>query len=299
MELAAYMEDVRHQVEGFLKNHFQFPVTGTATKLYEAMRYSLLAGGKRIRPVLVMASFEASFPDLENPRKEAALRVAAALEMIHTYSLIHDDLPAMDNDDLRRGMPTNHKAYGEATAILAGDSLLTEAFRVVARAGGVEASVLLDVMGDIAEASGAQGMAGGQSLDLESEKKILGLEELETLHRHKTGCLIEVSVTSGAKLAGANSEKIKKLKTYGEKIGLAFQIADDVLDVEGLGQEMGKGTGGDARKEKATYPSLLGLEKSKLMADELSQEAIDTLYGFDGRADPLRKLAKYIVNRKS
>lgn len=294
MDLVRYLEERRKKVDSFLLSHFAVK-EGPFARLREAVRYSLLAGGKRIRPILTMASFEAICP----PASEACLRVAGALEMIHTYSLIHDDLPAMDNDDLRRGRPTNHKVFGEAMAILAGDALLTEAFLVVSRSPDVPPSVLLEVLGEIAAAAGGDGMAGGQALDLESEKKKIDPEELETLHRHKTGRLLEVSVVSGARLAGANERDLRAIRLYGESIGLAFQIADDILDVEGGADEMGKGTGGDAKKEKATYPSILGLEKSRALASRLAAQAVEGLKGFDEKADPLREIARYIVSRKN
>jgi geranylgeranyl diphosphate synthase type II len=296
IDLQNYLEEKKERVDAFLRSQFQTDEPHFR-RLFEAVRYSLLAGGKRIRPVLAFAAFEA-VSDVSAQPADAVLRVAAAIEMIHTYSLIHDDLPAMDNDDLRRGRPTNHKVYGEATAILAGDCLLTEAFLLIARAEAVPAVILLDIIKDIAEASGGNGMAGGQAIDLEYEGRKISAEELEFLHRHKTGCLIEVSVVSGAKLAGAEGSRLAAIKTYGQSIGLAFQIADDILDVEGGSEEMGKATGGDAKKEKATYPSILGLEKSKTLATNLAKRAVEALQGFDRRADPLREIARYIVSRR-
>jgi geranylgeranyl diphosphate synthase type II len=294
IHLDKYIDERKRKVDAFLESHFRIEDSRFA-RLFEAMSYSLLAGGKRVRPVLLFAALEACGKEIN----EAAIRVASSIEMIHTYSLIHDDLPAMDNDDLRRGRPTNHKAFGEAIAILAGDSLLTESFEVIARSSGVSAEILLDVAGDIARASGGRGMAGGQALDLENEHRKISPAELETLHRHKTGCLIEVSITSGAKLAAASAKQFAAMKIYGEAIGLAFQIADDILDVEGGAEEMGKATGGDARKEKATYPSIIGIAESKRMAKELVQKSIDALESFGAPADPLRAIARYIVDRKS
>ncbi len=292
------MEERRKQVDIFLENHFKIP-TPDFGRLFQAMRYSLVAGGKRIRPILMLAAYEACGGPLRGDRREAALHVASALEMIHTYSLIHDDLPAMDNDDLRRGSPTNHKMFGEATAILAGDSLLTEAFEVIAASRGVPSPILIQIIHDIARASGGRGMAGGQALDLDSEGRKITAAELEKLHRHKTGCLIEVSVNSGAKLAEAASEKFQAIRTYGEAVGLAFQIADDILDVEGGTAELGKTAGSDAKKEKATYPSLLGLEKSKQLARECADRALTALASFDEKAEPLRQMAAYIIFRKN
>ncbi len=305
MTLKDYLQQKKQIVETALSSFSETPITekhaDTLKPIYEAMRYSLLAGGKRLRPILTIAAFEAvSQSNIENDkRQDIVLRVATALEMIHTYSLIHDDLPAMDNDDLRRGRPTNHKVYGEALAILAGDSLLTEAFHVVAQAKTQDSEVLLQVLADIALASGAQGMAGGQAIDLASEGKKIDVTELEQLHRLKTGCLIRVAVTSGAKLAGATQTQVLALARYAEAIGLAFQIADDILDVEGGSEEMGKPTGGDAMKDKATYPSIIGLEKARQRATNLIETALQSLTIFGPEADPLREMAQYIVQRKS
>lgn len=292
--LKNYLEENRQRVEQklekLLPSEKEWPV-----RLHEAMLYSIRAGGKRLRPILAIAACEACGAD-----SERVLPVAAALEMIHTYSLIHDDLPAMDDDALRRGKPTNHKVFGEAVAILAGDALLTEAFRIMSRYRHpeVSASVLIDVIESIAEASGSKGMAGGQVVDLESEDKKIDLEKLEQLHRHKTGRLIRVSVEAGVKLAGGSPSQVEALGLYGEKIGLAFQIADDVLDIEG-GEEIGKDVGSDVANHKSTYPSLLGLEESKQKAKQLVEEAIQLLENFDAKADPLREIARYVVNRKN
>lgn len=291
------MEEKRRQVDGFLEKHFQVPNPDFG-RLFEAMRYSLLAGGKRVRPLLLLAAYEACGGKEDGTGYEAALRIAASLEMIHTYSLIHDDLPAMDNDDLRRGRPTNHKMFDEATAILAGDALLTEAFEVIAASKGISADILIHVIRDIARASGGHGMAGGQALDLDSEGRKITASELENLHRHKTGCLIEVSVHCGARLAEATPERLHAIRIYGESIGLAFQIADDILDVEGGTAELGKTAGSDAKHDKATYPSIIGLEKSKAQAAGLIERAISSLREFDGRADPLREIARFIISRK-
>ncbi len=293
-KLKNYLEEKRQLVEDTLEKLLpqekEWP-----TKLHESMLYSIRAGGKRLRPILAIAACEACGADAGR-----VLPVAAALEMIHTYSLIHDDLPAMDDDALRRGKPTNHKVFGEAVAILAGDALLTEAFRIMTRHRHPEVSapVLLEVVESIAEASGSKGMAGGQVIDLESEDKKIDLNKLEELHRQKTGRLIRVSVEAGAKLAGARADQVEALGLYGEKIGLAFQIADDVLDIEG-GEEIGKDVGSDVANHKSTYPSLLGLEESKAKARQLVEEAILLLQSFDAKADPLREIAKYVVSRKN
>lgn len=262
--------------------------------LNESVRYSIFAGGKRLRPILALATAEAL-----GAKPQGVLPVAAALEMIHTYSLIHDDLPAMDDDDLRRGRPTNHKVYGEALAILAGDALLTRAFEVMAQAAkNGQAKTYLQVIARIAKASGSQGMVGGQVQDLASEKKQITLEDLEHLHRHKTGTLIRVAVEAGALIADASESQLTSLKAFGNCIGLAFQIADDVLDIVG-GEEIGKDVGSDLEKEKATYPALLGLEQSQAKADALTQEALSHLESFGEAATPLRAIARYVVYRKN
>jgi len=293
-DLKNYLQDRRILVEATLEKLLP-PEKDWPEKLHEAMMYSIRAGGKRLRPILALAACEAVGGKIDR-----ALPIAAALEMIHTYSLIHDDLPAMDDDELRRGKPTNHKIFGEALAILAGDALLTEAFRIMAKHRHAEVSpvTLMEVIEQIADASGSKGMAGGQVADLQSEKKKISLTDLEKLHRHKTGKLIRVSVEAGARLGGADSSQLEALGLYGEKIGLAFQIADDVLDIEG-GEEIGKDIGSDLANEKSTYPSLLGLEESKKMARRLIEESIALLNPFDEKAQALRAIAQYVVNRRS
>jgi geranylgeranyl diphosphate synthase type II len=260
------------------------------------MRYSVFAGGKRVRPVLMLAACDAVGGNLEK-----AIPAACAMEMIHTYSLIHDDLPAMDDDDFRRGNPTNHKVYGEATAILAGDALLTEAFILLSKDDGGDAAARLKVIQEIATASGSRGMVGGQVVDMESEGKpeLIDIATLSYIHTHKTGALIRASVRAGAILAGAGEERLASLTRYAEAIGLAFQIADDILDVEGTTEELGKDAGSDEARGKATYPALVGLEASKARAQELVDMALEALAGFDERAEPLRAIASYIVKRKS
>ena len=255
--------------------------------LTEAVRYSLFAGGKRLRPALVLGA-----ADIVSGEDACALPAACALEMIHTYSLIHDDLPAMDDDDLRRGKPTLHKIHGEAIAILAGDALLTMAFDILAEAGKIQ------VIREIAQAAGAAGMVGGQVIDLQSEGKQIPLASLRRLHACKTGALIRVAVRSGAMLAGATAEQIAALTCYGEKIGLAFQIVDDILDITGTEADLGKPIGSDEANEKSTYPSLLGLEPSRTLARETIQDAIATLEPFGNKADSFRQLARFIVERK-
>jgi len=262
--------------------------------LHQAMRYSIFAGGKRVRPLLAIAACEAVGGAVDD-----VLPVACALEMIHTYSLIHDDLPAMDNDDFRRGRPTNHKQFGEANAILAGDALLTEAFALLASSSSGAAEVRLRVLHLIARAAGCAGMVGGQVIDMESEGKAIDLPTLEYIHIHKTGALIRASLEAGALIGGADEATLQKLSRYGELAGLAFQIADDILDVVGDQTEIGKDVGSDAARGKATYVALLGLSESRLRADELRQLALQTLDDFGPGADPLRQIVNYIVERTS
>lgn len=294
-------------VEQYLNRHkeivdkalFEFlgSADGIPPRLQEAIEYSLKAGGKRIRPILAIAAAQAI-----GGRVEPVLPLASALEMIHTFSLIHDDLPAMDNDDFRRGKPTNHKVYGEGMAILAGDALLAEAFSLLCHPALVNqtpANVLVDVIRDVASATGRCGMVGGQVLDLEGEGKKLNALSLEKIHRYKTGALITTSILCGAKIAGAKGEKLEALTIYGEKVGLAFQIADDILNVEGTEEALGKSVGSDQKHHKLTYPSLFGLEASKKMAQDLADQAVAALISFDGRGDPLRGIAQYIVSRKN
>ena len=254
--------------------------------LRDAMRYSLFAGGKRLRPALTLGAAEIIGGD-----DRIARAAACALEMIHTYSLIHDDLPAMDNDDLRRGKPTLHRVYGDGIAILAGDALLTMAFDVAAQTGNAR------VVAEIAKAAGAEGMVGGQVIDLESEGKTLSLDELRFLHSLKTGALIRVSVRVGAMLAGATEDQLDALTRYGEQTGLAFQIADDILDVVGSEKILGKPVGSDAANRKSTYPALLGLNRARALAEEAATRAIESLAPFGAEADVFRALARFVVER--
>jgi len=279
----------------YLEDHDQHPAL-----IFEAVRYSLFAGGKRIRPVLCLAAAEAlgrgGAEDVED-----LLPVACALEMIHTYSLIHDDLPAMDNDDYRRGSPTSHKVYGEDMAILAGDALLTEAFCLLSREDlmtRLDPATRLRVIGTIARAAGMTGLIGGQVLDLKSEGTEAELDALCQMHQRKTGALIIASLQAGGLLAGANPLAMEALTIYGRKIGLSFQIADDLLNVEGDRAILGKDTGSDASRGKVTFPALLGCEESRKLARKLKEEAIAALSNFDHQAAPLRKLAEFIVERR-
>ncbi|MFZ7112070.1 MAG: polyprenyl synthetase family protein [Desulfatiglandales bacterium] len=295
MDLKTYLEEKRAIVNEALKEIFP-PGTAPSGDIVKAMNYSLFAGGKRLRPILCMAGAEAV-----GGNGRSVLPVACALELIHTYSLIHDDLPVMDDDDMRRGKPTSHKVFGEALAVLAGDGLLTEAFRTMTLTdtlGQVDPRALLRVVALISEAVGYQGMVGGQVVDIQSEGKDVDYPLVEFIHAHKTGALITASVSSGAILGGGEETQISALTEYGRKIGLAFQISDDILDIEGDSLEMGKSLGGDVEKEKITYPSVIGLDRSKAVEREMVDQALEALKGFDHRAEPLRRIAAYIIERK-
>jgi geranylgeranyl diphosphate synthase type II len=296
VDLKAYLEERRGLVNRALEAYLP-KVRGPAFRVTQAMHYSLFVGGKRLRPILCLAAAEAVGGD-----PGEVLPVACALEMVHTYSLIHDDLPAMDDDDLRRGQPTCHKQYDEATAILAGDGLLTEAFRTMAAAAykyeGRE-RVLLDVINLMASAAGYQGMVGGQMLDLLAEGRQVTLKELETIHRAKTGALLTAAVRAGALMGGGNRAEVTSLTTYGERFGLAFQITDDLLDVEGETAEMGKAAGMDEKRQKATYPAVLGLDATRAWSRRLVEEAVGALEPFQAQAEPLRELAQYLLIRRS
>lgn len=266
------------------------------TAIHQAMRYSIFAGGKRLRPVLAMAAAEAV-----GGQEEAVLPVACALEIIHTYSLIHDDLPAMDNDDFRRGRPTNHKVFGEALAILAGDGLLTIGFEVLAQTTvvGVNPQVVLQIISEVAQAAGTLGMIGGQVADMEAMHQTISVDLLNYIHTHKTGALFRASVRSGALLAGVTAAQLAALTSYAENLGLAFQITDDILDIEGDPEKIGKDLGSDQRNEKATFPSVYGLAKSRLMAEETVSQALAALAEFGPGADLLRDIARYVLMRES
>ncbi|MEN6509312.1 MAG: polyprenyl synthetase family protein [Smithella sp.] len=293
--LEAYLSDRQKIVDEALQRYLS-DEDGVPHDLHNAMRYSVFAGGKRIRPILCLAALEACGGDMA-----PAMPVACALELIHTYSLIHDDLPAMDNDDFRRGKPTSQKVFGEALAILAGDALLTEAFVLLSRAEKVRlaAEKRLAVIQEIANAAGVAGMVGGQALDIRTGKNSPDFEGLQCIHRLKTGALIAVAVKAGAILAGANDDKIQSLNVYGSHLGIAFQIADDILNVEGDSRLMGKQTGSDVASGKVTYPTLLGLENAKTKLVEHVESAVAAIETFDSRALPLRVIARYIMERKS
>ena len=293
--LDAYLQDRRKIVEEALRWYLPTE-NNTPVEIYKAIHYSVFAGGKRIRPILCLATVEASGGDIAQ-----AMPVACALELIHTYSLIHDDLPSMDNDDFRRGKPTCHKVFGENIAILAGDALLTEAFIILSRVGKlrVSAEKRLAVIQEISQAAGIAGMVGGQTLDVLSEKSRPDQEVLHEIHRRKTGALIKAAVRSGAIIANARENKIQALADYGMNIGIAFQIADDILNVEGDRELMGKETGSDTALGKVTYPSLMGMDYAKEELQKHIDAAIESLTIFDKRALPLRLIARYIMERKS
>ncbi|CCO08925.1 polyprenyl synthetase family protein [Desulforamulus hydrothermalis] len=280
------------QVDEALHNYLP-PADAYPAVLHEAMRYSVFAGGKRLRPILVLAAAKAV-----GGNTDKIMPVACALELIHTYSLVHDDLPAMDNDDYRRGRPTNHKVYGEATAILVGDALLTLAFELVARCGeDCPPAAVNRVAREIAQAAGSRGLIGGQVVDLLSENKQIESSVLEYIHRHKTGALFRAAVRAGAILGGAGEAQLAALTTYAEQMGLAFQIKDDLLDIEGDEAKIGKPVGSDIKNQKVTYPSLYGLDGARRMADEAAREAVTALNIFGPEAEFLRLMMHFIINR--
>jgi geranylgeranyl diphosphate synthase type II len=295
MNLKSYLSEKRTLVDEGLRVYFP-EAKGLRADLIKAMEYSLFAGGKRLRPILCIAGAEAVGGSAAD-----VLPIACSLELIHTYSLIHDDLPTMDNDDLRRGKPTNHKIFGEAIAILAGDGLLTEAFSLITRpevTEKVSPQILLKVIHLIADAAGYDGMVGGQVVDIQSEGKKVNLATLDYMHTRKTGALITAAVTSGAMLGGGREGQTKDIFCYGQKIGLAFQISDDILDIEGDSETLGKRVGADQKKGKITYPAVVGLNRSKEIQSQLVDSAIESLGSFDHRADPLKQIARYIIERR-
>ena len=277
--------------EGLLRELKKVPAYDET--LEKAMEYSLMAGGKRLRPVLLMAAADAVGKD-----GAAFLTTGCAIEMIHTYSLIHDDLPAMDNDDYRRGKPTNHKVFGDGIAVLAGDALLTLAFEVMLRQEGAAPETLVTVVSEMSRAAGPYGMVGGQVLDLEGEGRRLDLAALRKIHMGKTGALFCAAIRSGAILAGAKEEELAALTLYAERFGLAFQITDDILDVTGDEAAIGKPVGSDVRNEKATYVTLTSLEEAKKLAEDAVNEAVAALDIFGERAAFLRDLALFLLGRK-
>ncbi len=296
MDLNAYLKDRTALVDKTLRAYLPCEDTLPAS-LHKAMRYSVFAGGKRIRPMLMIAACEAVGGDAAR-----VLPAACALELIHTYSLIHDDLPAMDDDDFRRGQPTNHKVFGEAIAILAGDALLTEAFILLsnpALSPEVDASTQLKVIHTLSRCAGSLGMVGGQVVDMESEGSEVDFPTLEYIHTHKTGALILAAIQCGGLIGGADESALRALTTYGEAAGLAFQIADDVLDIVGDQDALGKDIGSDQARAKATYPAQLGVEGARARALELRDLAVKALDPLNDAAEPLRQIAHFIVDRSS
>jgi geranylgeranyl diphosphate synthase type II len=294
-DLKPYLETRRALVDAALDR--TLPTEDTPpTNLHRAMRYSVLAPGKRLRPILVIAGAEAV-----GGAAPTVMDAACALELIHAYSLIHDDLPAIDDDDYRRGRLTNHKVFGEAMAILAGDALLTLAFRLIADNASRmnDPRMIARAVADVADAAGTDGMVGGQVVDIESEGKDVTAETLEYIHRHKTAALIRVSLTAGATLADGRPEQVAAIRAAGEALGLAFQIVDDILDVEGSLAELGKSAGSDERKKKATYPAFHGLDVSKQKARTLIDETKRLLEPLGSSALPIRALADFVLERRS
>ena len=291
MDFTKYYEDRKKLVNSFLERRMQ---KKGISRVDEAMNYSLLAGGKRIRPLLLMATADSVGDNGYN-----YLAVACGLEMIHTYSLIHDDLPLMDNDDYRRGRLTNHKVYGDAMALLAGDALLTLAFEVMLEQKNVNPDVLIETIREVAMCAGNYGMVGGQALDIDAENREISIDELNKLHAAKTGAMFIASVRSGARLAGADGQQLLALTRFADLIGLAFQITDDILDVEGNLQEMGKTSGSDVKNSKTTYVTLCTLDGAKALAEKTTKEALGCLEIFGDNAEPLRYIANMVCNRKS
>jgi geranylgeranyl diphosphate synthase type II len=293
MKLPDFFEEDRLAVDAALDRLLP-PETTLPSSIHQAMRYSVFAGGKRIRPILCLETARIFGADVA-----PALHPACAIEFIHTYSLIHDDLPALDNDDLRRGKPTCHKKFGEATAILAGDALLTLAFEAIG-AASVDAARRIAMVSEVATAAGTvKGMVGGQVADLEAAGQRIKPEMLEFIHRSKTAALIRASVTAGALCAGAGEEDVARLRRFGESIGWAFQVTDDILDVEESSDALGKTAGKDIAQQKATYPAVYGLERSHEIANDLATRAIAELAPYAERAARLRDIAEYLVLRRT
>ena len=296
MDIHAYLDQQRQRVDKFLEQSLPDTLRDPE-KLYESMRYSLLGGGKRVRPILTIATAQALGYD-----NDAMLPFAASLEFVHTYSLIHDDLPAMDDDDYRRGRLTNHKVFGDGMAILAGDALLTMAFELCSRDEGDHGLTVgqqLTIVRELAFGSGHQGMVGGQVMDIQAENQEVELAQLQKIHSHKTGQLIRAAVRIGGIIGGASSMQLQSLTGYAEDIGLAFQIADDVLNMVGTREELGKDTGTDEKRGKKTYPSFFGIDGARQLGNECVERALNRLESFDHQADPLRHMATYIMMRRN
>ncbi|MGC1365765.1 MAG: polyprenyl synthetase family protein [Candidatus Acidiferrum sp.] len=293
MQLPSFFEEDRVDVDASL-DRLMPAETAQPPSIHQAMRYSVFAGGKRIRPILCLETAR-----VFDPNVATAHYPACAIEFIHTYSLIHDDLPALDNDDLRRGKPTSHKKFGEATAILAGDALLTLAFETIA-AAPVDANRRVAMLAEISSAAGTiNGMVGGQVADLEAEGKRIDPQMLEYIHRSKTAALIRASISSGAICAGASPEDVARLRDFGESLGLLFQVTDDILDVEESSAALGKTAGKDIAQQKATYPAVHGLARSHQIANELAAKAVGELATYSDRASRLREIAEYLVQRRA
>jgi geranylgeranyl diphosphate synthase, type II len=292
LTLSSYLEDRKLKLEQNLTAYVE-PLA-VPRQLKDSMLYSLQAGGKRLRPMLLFATIEGFGNNYEQ-----SIPIACAIEMIHTYSLIHDDLPAMDNDDMRRGKPTNHKVYGEATAILAGDALLTYAFEIITDMNETTITPLqkLRLIKELAKAAGPEGMVGGQAADMEGEKKNLSLDELEYIHNHKTGDLLSYSIIAGAILANASQNDVENLRNFSKHLGLAFQIKDDILDIEGSVEQLGKPVGSDLNNEKSTYPKLLGIDGAKNKLDNHISKAKEYLYNVSINSEKLELLVDYIMHR--
>ena len=298
VEIQNYLKNKRHIVEKAL-HQYMLPASEPFKEHIEAMHYSLFAGGKRIRPILCLAAAAAidDAPEIET----TLMPVACALECIHTYSLIHDDLPSMDNDDLRRGKPTSHTLFGEAGALLAGDSLLTWAFDMLSQPGitALSSEKQVTIINVIARAAGPLGMVGGQTMDIANENRQFPFETLQTIHRNKTGALITSAIQAGAIGSGASTNKIEKLVIYGNKIGLSFQIVDDLLNATSTTHQLGKAAGSDSDRGKATYPAYFGIDETRKQAFQAVEDAKAALKSFDYKADPLRALADYIYTRSN
>lgn len=294
MDINKYLSELRCAVDECLERLLPAESEEPPT-IHQAMRYSVFAGGKRVRPILVLASGESL-----GGSRQTLFHLGAGIEMMHTYSLIHDDLPALDNDDLRRGRPTCHKVFGEAIAILAGDALMTRCYQVLAELPDVSDSTRLAVIQEVAYATGTVvGMIGGQVVDLESEGKPISAPVLEYIHRSKTGALLTACMRCGALAAGANAAQLQALTEYGRKVGLAFQIVDDILDMTASSEKLGKTPGKDQKVKKATYPALYGIEASRQKAQELISAAMEEIKKLGNRAEPLRALAQFVLSRSA
>jgi len=295
MDLKHYLKEKKEIVDDFLRKYLSGKKKDRdcPKTLRDAMGYALIGSGKRIRPILAIAAYEAA-----GGKSASVIPLAASLEMIHTYSLIHDDLPAMDDDDYRRNKPALHKAFGEGTAILAGDALLTDAFRTISLSK-MNPRILVTVIRELSHASGPEGMVGGQTVDLLLEGKKARKKELLYIHTHKTGALIRASVRIGALMASASPAGLKALTVYGEKVGLAFQVIDDILDVTGTKEELGKATGADSARGKNTYPSAFGLRQSHKIAESLIHDSLNAVKIFREKAEPLREIARYMLSRRN